>query len=123
MTEFAVVASVFFLLILGFIELARGLMVAHLLTNAARAGCRTGIIEGKANSDVTTAVSNILTAQGISGDSVTVLVNDGSGDIVNSKAGDEITVTVSIPTSKVTWLPGGHYLVGNLSGQYTLKRE
>ena len=38
--EFAVVAPVFFLFVLGFIELGRGYMVQHLMTNAARQGCR-----------------------------------------------------------------------------------
>jgi hypothetical protein len=105
------------------IELGRGIMVIHLLTNAARQGCRVGIIEGKATSDITTAVTNALAPVGISGDVVTVDVNDNSADASTAKAGDEITVIVSVPVSKVTWLPGGTYLSGTLSGKYTLRRE
>jgi Flp pilus assembly protein TadG len=121
--EFAVVAPVLFILVLGTIEIGRGLMVIQLLTNAARAGCRTGIIEGKATSDINTTVTTILTAQGITTEGVTVQVNDGSADASTANSGDEITVKVSIPTSKITWVPGGSYLYGTLSGQYTLRRE
>jgi Flp pilus assembly protein TadG len=121
--EFAVVAPVLFILVLGTVEVGRGLMVIQLLTNAARAGCRTGVIEGKATSDINTTVTTILTAQGITTEGVTVQVNDGSADASTARSGDEITVKVSIPTSKITWVPGGSYLQGTLSGQYTLRRE
>ncbi|HEV3443576.1 MAG TPA: TadE family protein, partial [Gemmataceae bacterium] len=40
--EFAFVAPIFFLMLLGLIELSRGLMVKHMLLNAARQGCRIG---------------------------------------------------------------------------------
>ena len=98
-------------------------MTIHMLNNAARAGCRVGVIEGKATSDISTTVTNVLSAQGMTAEGVTVEVNDGSADASTAQAGDEITVIVSIPASKVTWVPGGSYLRGNLSGQYTLRRE
>jgi Flp pilus assembly protein TadG len=121
--EFAVTAPVFFLMVLGLIELGRGIMLKHVLTNAAQQGCRVGVVEGKANSDVTTAVNASLSILGITSDTTTVQVNDGSSDVVNANPGDEVTVIVTVPVSKVTWLPGGKYLSGNLSGQYTLRRE
>ncbi len=55
--EFAFVGPVFLFLVLGVVEVGRALMVQHLLTNAARAGARTGIIEGKGNTDITSAVN------------------------------------------------------------------
>ena len=121
--EFAIVAPILFTVVLGIIEVGRGLMAIHLLNNAARAGCRVGVIEGKATSDISTTVTNVLSAQGMTAEGVTVEVNDGSADASTAQAGDEITVIVSIPASKVTWVPGGSYLRGNLSGQYTLRRE
>jgi Flp pilus assembly protein TadG len=114
---------VFFAIVLGIIEVGRGIMAIHMLNNAARAGCRAGVIEGRATSDITTAVTNILTAQGMTSEGVSVQVNDGSADASTAQAGDEITVKVSVPASKITWVPGGTYLCGNLSGQYTLRRE
>ena len=121
--EFAVVAPILFAVVLGIIEIGRGLMTIHMLNNAARAGCRVGVIEGKATSDISTTVTNVLSAQGMTAEGVTVEVNDGSADASTAQAGDEITVIVSIPASKVTWVPGGSYLRGNLSGKYTLRRE
>jgi Flp pilus assembly protein TadG len=122
--EFAFVAPVVFVLFFGVIELGRGLMVVHLLTNAARVGSRAGVIEGVSTATITNAVKSSLTGVGISGENVSVQVNDGSTDASASKAGDEITVSASIPFSSVTWLPFGSFLSGKtLSGQYTLRRE
>jgi Flp pilus assembly protein TadG len=121
--EFAILAPVFFMLILALIELGRGIMVRHMLTNAARAGCRVGVLEGKGNTDVTAAVNRTLNIVGISGDAVMITVNDGGGDVLNANPDDEVTVVVSVPVSGVTWLPGGRYLSGNLTGQYTLRKE
>jgi Flp pilus assembly protein TadG len=121
--EFAIVAPLVFLFVLALIELGRGLMVTHLLTKAARQGCRVGIVEGKSTSDITTAVTSALSGVGISGDSVSVQVNDGAADASTAQAGDEITVVVSAPVSSVTWVPVTRFLSGNLSGQYTLRRE
>src|SRR5262249_26291047 len=121
--EFALVAPVIFLFVFGLIELSRGLMVTHLLTNAARNGCRTGILEGKGNTDISNAVNTTLSAAGISNDTTTVLINDGNGDAVNAKMGDEVTVSVKVPVASVSWIPGAQYLSGNLGGKYTLRKE
>ncbi len=121
--EFTFLAPVIFLMLLGIIELGRGLMVKHLLTHAARQGCRLGIIEGKSTADIANAVTAALAPSGIASDTVSVQVNDNMADAITAKDGDEITVVVTVPVSQVTWLPGGKYLSGNLSGQYTLRRE
>jgi Flp pilus assembly protein TadG len=122
--EFAFVGSIVFLMFFGILELGRALMVTHLLTNAARAGCRAGVIEGTSTASIKTAVNQALTGVGISGDTVTVQVNDGSTDASASKAGDEITVVASISASSVSWLPFQKFMSGKtLTGQYTLQRE
>jgi Flp pilus assembly protein TadG len=111
--EFALVGSLMFVFVLGLVEIGRALMVQHLLVNAARQGCRLGILPGKSNADITTTATNALTTQGVS----------GSTDAINAKTGDEITVIVSVPASRITWLPFTRYVTGNLTGQYTLRRE
>jgi Flp pilus assembly protein TadG len=122
--EFAFVGPIVLLLFFGVLELGRGLMVVHLLTNAARAGCRSGIIEGTSTASITTAVKQSLTGVGISAETINVQVNDGSTDAANSKAGDEVTVKASIAASSVSWMPFQRFLSGmTLSGQYTLRRE
>jgi len=122
--QFAFVALLFFLFIMGLVELGRGMMVKHLLVNAARQGCRTGVIEGRSNTDITNAVVSTLNSQGISGDTATIQVNDNTANASTANAGDEITVIVSVPTDSVSWVPGARYLTGGtISGKYTLRRE
>jgi Flp pilus assembly protein TadG len=121
--EFAVVSLVFFPLVLGIIEVGRGLMIVHVLTAAASHGCRTAAIEGNGTNEVNTAVADVLTGAGITGITPTILVNNATADPGNAQAGDEVTVIVSVPVSQITWLPGGQYLTGNISAQYTLAKE
>jgi Flp pilus assembly protein TadG len=121
--EFAVVAPFFFLVVLGLVELGRGLMVQHQLTNAARQGCRAAIIEGKTTNDASTTVSNLLAGLGISGATTNVLVNEQQADASTAVAGDEITVKVSVPAGSVSWVPGANFLFGTITGQSTLRRE
>jgi len=123
LVEFAVVASVFFVIVLGIIELGRGFMVLHLLTNAAREGARTGVIEGKSTDDINSTVTTALKSQGVKVDKATVQVNRVEQDAAKAKQGDAITVVVSVPVGDVTWVPGGSFLKGNLTGKYTLRRE
>lgn len=121
--EFALVAPVFFALVLGIIEVGRGLMITNLLNNAARAGCREGILSGKSDSDITSAISTLVSKQGITGHTVSVQVNNVVANASTAQSQDEVTVKVKVPVSQVTWLPGGNFLKGNLSGQYSLRRE
>src|SRR5262249_36443318 len=122
--EFAIVAPVFFVFIFGLVEIGRAFMVEHQLTNAARIGCRTAIIEGESTHDITSAVNFSLTANSLSGSTTTVQGNGGPPDARTALADDETTVTVTVPTANISWIPGAKYLTGgNLTGQYTLRRE
>jgi Flp pilus assembly protein TadG len=121
--EFAFVAPILFAILLGMIELSRGLMVQHLITKAARQGCRLAVIEGKSNADVKAAVTNALASVGISSETITVQINDVTADASTANAGDEVTVIVSVPANSVSWVPFPNFLSGNLSGRYTLRRE
>ncbi len=123
MVEVAVVAPIALTIILGIIEVGRGIMVIHLLNNAAQAGARSGIIEGKSTANIKSVVVSALTSSGISGETATVQVNDGSADASTAVAGDEITVLVKVPISSVSWVPVPKFLTGNLQGQYTMRRE
>jgi hypothetical protein len=95
-----------------------------LITNAARTGCRTGTLPGIKNSDVTTAVDNLLQAQGIAGYTTTVSLNGSAAtDVSTGQTGDTVLVTVSVSASKISWLPGAGYLVGNISGSFSMPHE
>lgn len=118
--EFAVVAPIFFLFVLGLIEFTRAMMVEALLTNAAHLGARTGIVDSAQTSDVTTAVTNYLSAAGISGTTITVSPSPPS----SAGYGQNVTVQVSVPYSSVTWLPFPRYLQSvTLTATSIMRRE
>jgi Flp pilus assembly protein TadG len=122
--EFAIVAPILFLVvILPTFEFGRGLMVAELVTNAARAGCRVGILPGNTNSTVTTSVANALSSQGISSITTTVKVNGTVADVNTAAVGDTIMVTVSVPYNANSWIPGRFLAGTNISGTQTMRRE
>jgi Flp pilus assembly protein TadG len=122
--EFAIVAPILFLVvILPTFEFGRGLMVAELATNAARAGCRVGILPGNSNATITSAVSTALTSQGIANITTTVNVNGTVADVSTAATGDNITVTVSVPYDANSWIPGRFLGGTSISGTQTMRRE
>jgi Flp pilus assembly protein TadG len=136
--EFAVVSPILFLLVLSILEYGGQLMVMELLTDAARRGCRQAILEGTTTQQIKDTAVNYLSGFGISGDSAQVIINDGSGNVVeaqNVAAYTELSVVVTVPTSSVSWLPSGVQVYvpglgdlnigasGTLQGQFTMRRE
>jgi Flp pilus assembly protein TadG len=125
LVEFAFVAPIFFLLVLGLVEIGRACMVTELLTDAARRACRQGVIEGTSSASIQAAATNYLSGVGINGETASVYVNDtpaGSTNVSSMPAYTEITVVVSVPIADVAWTPIW-FVPGNLSGQYTMRRE
>ncbi len=124
--ELAVVAPVFFVLVMGIFEFGRACMVVELLTEAARRGCRAAIIENTSTATVQSAATDYLTSVGISSENVNVYVNDqligSSTDIASYPAYTEMTISVSVPVANVTWVPPW-FLSGNLTGVFTMRRE
>lgn len=106
LVEFAVVAPLFFTLLIGIIEFGRAMMVAQLMTNASREGARRAIIEGATESEVKTLVSNYLTNTSVSG--ATVSVNPSN--LSTAGFGDNVTVSVTVPYNDVTWVPSPWFL-------------
>jgi len=120
MVEFAVVAPVFFIMVMGLFEFSRALMIQSMLAGAAQQGARAGTLGSAQSSDVTTAVNNYLTTAGISGASTSVSPNPPS----SAYPGQNVTVTVSIPYASVSWLPSPTYLANvTLSSKALAPRE
>ena len=65
--EFAVVAPVFFLMVLGMIEYGRMVMVQQVITNASREGAGKAVLQGTTRSEVQAAINSYLAAGTITG--------------------------------------------------------
>jgi Flp pilus assembly protein TadG len=118
--EFAIVAPVLLLLLLGMIECGRMIMVQQSITTAAREGARTAIVEGTSASSATASVQSFLSGTGIRGATVTVGPNK-TGSVPH---GQPITVTVSVPFSEVSWLPHPFFFGRKtLTSTATMRRE
>jgi Flp pilus assembly protein TadG len=98
--EFAIVLPFLALLLLGTLETARFTSVSELLTNVARDGCRVAVMNGNTNDTATTRMTTMLRYAGITGYTITI-----EPDVQTSSLGDPITVTITIPYSKVSWFP------------------
>jgi Flp pilus assembly protein TadG len=143
--EFALVASVLFIVVFGLIELGRALMVLHLLSDVARESARYAVVTEGTNKTTATIQAyalNKLTAYGIStSNNPQVSVNDSTGTDLSATTGpsqqtgssnygkysngSEVSVKVQVNFSDFTWMPFARFLASNvtLSGQYTLRRD
>ena len=118
--EFAVIAPLFIFLVLGMIELGRGINVQHSLLNAARAGCRVGITDGATEDDISDRVADNLAGTGIT----TYNVSVSPGPLSSALNGDAVSVTVSATYADVNWVPTPRFLADRtVSGFCSLPRE
>ncbi len=95
--EFALLAPILIVLVMGVLDMARAYSVLQVVTNAAREGARQGILPSSTDALVTTTVDTFLTAAGQSG-CTTTGVNVGAAAI----AGDSTVVTVSCNFTALT---------------------
>jgi Flp pilus assembly protein TadG len=118
-TEFAIVAPIFFLMVVGFIEFGRALMVQQVLINAARVGARQASTTGATLSQVETAVEEY--AEGVAVPGVEVAVSPDPG---GATPGTTITVTTSVDFDEVSWMSSPWFLGGaTLSSSSQMRKE
>jgi Flp pilus assembly protein TadG len=116
MVEMAMLLPVFAVLVFAMLEATRMCMVAQILTNAARDGCRVAATPGKFTSDVTHRINATLTSASITPSLVTTTIIPTS--IETTRLNDPITVTVSVPFSSVNWVsPPFFYKTTTLSAK------
>jgi Flp pilus assembly protein TadG len=117
--EFAIVAPIFFMLIIGIIEIGRAMMVQQVLINASRVGARRAITLSSTEQAVIDAVTEYSNGVGIDGVIVAVAPNPGT-----AAAGQAITVDVEIDYDDVTWLPAPWFM-GNkqLTASSVMRKE
>jgi Flp pilus assembly protein TadG len=117
--EFAIVAPVFFLLVIGMIEVGRAMMVQQVLINASRVGARQAVTAGATSSAVQSAVQDYATSVAVPSVSVSV-----SPDPAAAKSGDTMTVTTSVNYNNVSWLASPWFLGGKtLTSTSKMRKE
>lgn len=130
--EMALVLPIFFGVVLGIVEFGRAMMVSQMVTNAAREATRLAIIDGSTNNDVETWVEDFLNDSinvAAADVSVTITVdpapgNDDPNDVLaDAQARDLVTVNVSVPFDKVSYVPGSYLNGKNLSAQSSMRHE
>jgi Flp pilus assembly protein TadG len=118
-TEFAIVAPVFFLMVIGFIEFGRALMVQQVLINASRVGARMASTTGATSSGVQSAVQGYTSSVAVPGVTVSV-----SPDPATATAGTTIFVTTTVPFSSVSWMSSPWFLGGKtLTASSQMRKE
>ncbi|NIL97349.1 MAG: pilus assembly protein [Planctomycetales bacterium] len=118
--EFALIAPLFMLMVLGMIEVGRAIMVQQILTNASREGARRAVLDGATETEVTAFVNTYL--KNVSLPSATVTFPQGYPQ--DAGFGAPVEVQVSMPFSQVSWVPGPMYLGGrNLNASTVMRRE
>lgn len=121
--ELAIVAPVLVAMIMGQIESSRLGMVMQLLTTAAREGCRVAVLDGSTQADVQNRVNGVLNGAGIDVGTVTpTCPSPYAWD--SAPMGTPITVTLSVPYAKVSWLGAPIFFQGaNVTASATLSSE
>ena len=118
-TEFAIVAPVFLLMVIGILELGRALMVQQVLVSASRVGARQAITLGATTTDVENAVENYAAGLAVAGVDVSV-----SPAPATAVAGVPIEVQTSVAFNNVSWLPAPWFLGGRtLSATSEMRKE
>lgn len=118
-TEFAIVAPIFFMMVVGFIEFGRALMVQQVLINASRVGARMASTTGATSTAVQSAVQSYASGVAVPGVTVAVTPNPAT-----AAAGTAITVTTSVPFNNVSWMSSPWFLGGRtLTANSQMRKE
>lgn len=123
--EMACVAPVLVALVMGIIESSRLGMVSQLLTTAAREGCRAAVIPGSSQSTVQARVEEVLAGSGVPAGTVTPTC-EGGYSWTSAPKGTAITVSMSVPYSKVSWISIPYFLKNatvSASATFSSERE
>ncbi len=102
--DMALVMPVLLYLAFGTVEFGYYFYVKHTMQGAAREGARAAIVSGATSSDVTTAVSGVMTAAGFASTKYSTPAVSPSG-WTSSTSGTAITVTVSSTWSQIGITP------------------
>lgn len=117
MVEFAIVAPIFFILMLGAFEFSRMNMIRNTASNAAYEAARLAMVPGATSAEATAEANRILGVLGTRNAAVTI------NPAVIDEADDEITVTISVPFDDNAFLLPVFFGNMNITTQSTLRTE
>lgn len=118
--EFAIVAPIFFLVVLGIVEFGRMVMVQQVITNAAREGARISVLDSATAGRVTARVNDYLKAASLP--NATVVIDPSAP--ASAGFDEPVSVEVRMPYSAVSPLTRPFLSQGVvLSAKSTMRRE
>lgn len=130
--EMALVMPIFVSVVLGIIEFGRAMMVAQIVTNSTREGARMAIVDGSTNAAVVTRVQSFVSDSAgckSSDVSVTISITAAAGNtnpgnqLSAAHSQDLVTVTATVPFSKVSYLTGKFLQNKSLNGKTSMWHE
>jgi Flp pilus assembly protein TadG len=115
--EFAIVAPIFFLLLLASFEFSRLNVIRHTADNAAYEAARHAMVPGATAAEAVAKANSILRVVGARGARVTINPTTLGPDV------DTIAVRVDVPLSQNGWIVPRFTKNSTLTAQSTLKTE
>lgn len=115
--EFAIVAPIFFLLLLSSFEFSRLNVIRHTADNAAYEAARIGMVPGATAAEAVNEANRLLNIVGANGARVTV------NPAVLTPDTRQITVTVDVPMDQNGWVTPKFTSGRTMRAESTLKAE
>ncbi|MEO0529516.1 MAG: TadE/TadG family type IV pilus assembly protein [Planctomycetota bacterium] len=115
--EFAIVAPVFFLVLMAMFEFSRLNVLRHTADNAAYEAARVAMVPGATAADATAEAQRLMTVIGARGTNVTINPARITRDT------NEVTVSVDVPLDRNGWVVPRFTRGRTLSSQATRRTE
>jgi Flp pilus assembly protein TadG len=117
LVEFALTASLLFMIVFAAIEFMRVNTIVNSTENAVYEGARAGIVPGSTSQDVEDAANAMLASIGVRGATITVEPE------ALQESTPEVTVTIDVPLDQNSFIAPRFFSGGTLTKTCTLSRE
>ena len=123
--EMAVAAPIFFLVIFGLVEFSRMAMAQHALANVAREGARRAALARTSDAEEVKSWvrQQLVPVISAATEPETVEVTLAPSSLQAIPSGTQISVSISVPFSKISWLPPQYLGDVTLQATSTSRRE
>ena len=123
--EMAVAAPIFFLVIFGLVEFSRMAMAQHALSNVAREGARRAALARTSDAEEVKSWvrQQLVPVISAATEPETVEVTLAPASLQAIPSGTQISVSISVPFSKISWLPPQYLGDVTLQATSTSRRE